>query len=57
MLQLAANVTEYVPLYEALDAEMRVKHLCQDKTGACQVKSNVVLTLCQSNLKSLSGAL
>ena len=55
--QSSSDVTEYVPIAKALDAEMKVKHLCQDKTGTCQVKSNDVLTLCQSNLKSLSGAL
>ena len=55
--QSSSDVTEYVPIAKALDAEMKVKHLCQDKTGTSQVKSNDVLTLCQSNLKSLSGAL
>ena len=55
--QSASDVTEYAPIAKALDAEMKVKHLCQDKTGTCQVKSNDVLKLCQSNMKSLSGAL
>ena len=55
--QSSSDITEYTPIAKALDAEMRVKHLCQDKTGTCQVKSNDVLTLCQSNLKSLLRAL
>ena len=68
-----SDITEYVPCkaLHNLDVERRfdiayliAKHKhshannsCQDKTGTCQVKSNDVLTLCQSNFKTLSGAL